>query len=109
MANPLGTWQTKDPALAIVGVHAVVLHTGNVLYWCFDQRAVGQLGKDNNNFQTLFNNPDLGSYQLWDPGVGAGPVKPIGRNAFCAGQCAMADGTILVAGGQDGAGAAEVT
>jgi hypothetical protein len=113
MADSAGTW---DPVLAnalgIVGVHAVVLHTGKVLYWCFDQRAVGQLGKNNNLFDEFFNNPDLGSYQIWDPASNppsAGPVQAIGRNSFCAGQCALPDGTIFVAGGQDGAGAVEVT
>jgi hypothetical protein len=91
-------------------VHAVVLYTGKVLYWCFDQRAVGQLGKDNDRFQSFFNNPNLGSYQIWDPATGtASPVKAIGRNSFCAAQCALADGTVLVVGGQDGAGAAELT
>jgi hypothetical protein len=110
MTNPMGTWETLEDALKIVGVHAVVLHTGNVLYWCFDQRAVGQLGKDDDAFQNIFNNPNLGSYQVWDPSTGvAGPVKPIGRNSFCAGQCALADGTIFVAGGQDGVGGVEVT
>jgi hypothetical protein len=41
MTKPLGEWeQAFDKALQIVGVHAVVLHTGKVLYWCFDSRAV---------------------------------------------------------------------
>jgi hypothetical protein len=111
--SPQGMWEdpleTPDQgSLSIVGVHAVVLHTGKVLYWCFDSRAVGLLGKDNDQFVSLFNNPELGSYQIWDPvAVKAGPVKSIGRNAFCAGQCVLADGTVLVAGGQDAAGAIE--
>jgi Domain of unknown function (DUF1929) len=110
MTNPSGTWTTEETALEIVGVHAVVLHTGMVLYWCFDKGAVGQLGKNNDNFQNIFNNPGLGSYQLWDPTGATHPAsKPIGRNSFCAGQCSLADGTIFVAGGQDGAGAVEVT
>jgi hypothetical protein len=110
--NLMGAWDPViEGALGIVGVHAVVLHTGKVLYWCFDQRAVGQLGKDNDLFQQFFNNPNLGSYQLWDPANPSAPpnVQAIGRNSFCAGQCSMGDGTIFVAGGQDGAGAAEVT
>jgi hypothetical protein len=109
MSKPMGVWEPAvENALSIVGVHAVVLHTGKVIYWCFDSRAVGLLGKDNDTFVELFNNPELGSYQVWDPVSGvAGPVKPIGRNSFCAGQCALGDGTILVAGGQDGAGAIE--
>ncbi|MFJ9777202.1 galactose oxidase-like domain-containing protein [Kitasatospora sp. NPDC101157] len=110
MTKPMGEWEDSfDNALSIVGVHAVVLHTGKVLYWCFDSRAVGLLGKDNDQFVSLFNNPTLGSYQIWDPALPAQaePVEAIGRNSFCAGQCALADGTILVAGGQDGAGAIE--
>ncbi len=114
MSGPstIGAWeQHKDleTALSIVGAHAVVLHTGNVLYWCFDSRAVGLLGKDKDTFVELFNNPELGSYQIWDPiSRQAKQVQQIGRNSFCAGQCALADGTILVAGGQDGAGAIEL-
>jgi hypothetical protein len=111
MGNPFpqGMWEKPlETALSIVGVHAVVLHTGKVLYWCFDQHAVGLLGKDNDNFVSLFNNPELGSYQIWDPASGtATAVKTVGRNAFCAGQCVLADGTVLVAGGQDTAGAIE--
>jgi hypothetical protein len=108
MGKPNFWEKALETALSIVGVHAVVLHTGKVLYWCFDSRAVGLLGKDNNKFVELFNNPQLGSYQVWDPASGkAGPVQQIGRNSFCGGQCALADGTILVAGGQDIAGAIE--
>jgi hypothetical protein len=108
--NPQGSWDAAQDFLGIVGVHAVVLHTGKVLYWCFDQRAVGELGKNDEKFNAFFNDPNLGSYQLFDPvALTAGPVKPIGRNSFCAGQCTFGDGTILVVGGQDGAGAVDLT
>jgi len=105
----MGLWEnTLEGALGIVGVHAVVLHTGNVLYWCFDVSALNLIGVNNDLFVSLFNNPELGSYQVWNPNMGAlSSPKPIGRNAFCGGQCALSDGTILVAGGQDGAGAIE--
>jgi hypothetical protein len=113
VTNGQGSWQLyeNENGLEIVGVHAVVLHTGKVLYWCFDKRAVGQLGKDNDYFQHFFNDPNLGSYQIWDPATKkpTSGAKDIGRNSFCAGQCALADGTIFVAGGQDGAGAADIT
>ena len=64
----VGSWDPaiKD-ALQIVGVHAVVLWTGQVLYWSFDSRAVGQINNDQDFFYTYFSNPNLGSYQLWDP------------------------------------------
>ena len=107
MANGVGSWDPplKD-ALKIVGVHAVVLYTGQVLYWCFDQRAVGQINSGTNAFQTFFPDPNLGSYQIWDPcSKKAGDVEAIGRNSFCAGQCTLKDGTVFVAGGQDQYGA----
>src|SRR5271166_2996918 len=110
MTAPKGVWEPAlDNALGIVGAHAVVLHTGKVLYWCFDVRAVGLLGRDTDYFTSLFNNPELGSYQIWDPvtQVALSAPKPIGRNSFCAGQCVLPDGTVLTAGGQDAAGAIE--
>ena len=95
--------------LDIVGVHAVVLYTGKVLYWCFDQSIVGKVNSDPKLFADVFANPGMGSYQLWDPvSESPGPPQEIGRNSFCAGQCAMPDGTIFVAGGQDQFGAVEV-
>ena len=60
-------------------------------------------------FQQIFSDPNLGSYQIFDPSTGsAGPVKALGRNIFCAGQIQLEDGTILVVGGQDGNGSLEV-
>jgi hypothetical protein len=105
----VGSWDPPiDDALKIVGVHAVVLWTGQVLYWSFDARAVGKFLTDQNFFYTYFTNPNLGSYQIWDPVTKkGGAVKPLGRNAFCAGQCALSDGTIFAAGGQDQYGAVE--
>jgi hypothetical protein len=107
IAQPQGRWDPPlDDVLAIVGVHAVVLLTGKVLYFSFDHRAVN----DKDGFNKYFADPNLGSYQIWDPVTQvAGAVQPVGRNVFCAGQCALADGTIFVPGGQDGAGAADVT
>ncbi len=102
-----GRWDpVVENALAIVAVHAVVLHTGKILFYSFDHRTVN----NNSNLKKWFNNPNLGSYQLWDPVTGViDRVKPTGRNLFCAGQCHLPNGHILVAGGQDGAGAFELT
>lgn len=109
-ASDLGYWDAVlENALGIVGVHAVVLRTGKVLYWSFDSRAVNIMISGPDTFQELFSDPNLGSYQIWDPSTQtAGPIKPLGRNSFCAGQCALEDGTILVVGGQDGNGALDV-
>lgn len=109
MSNGVGSWDPPlEQALGIVGVHAVVLYTGQVLYWCFDQRAVGQINSGTNAFQTYFPDPNLGSYQIWDPvSKTAGQVEAIGRNIFCGGQCIFPDGTVFVAGGQDQYGAME--
>lgn len=110
MSEPKGKWdETLDGVLNIVGVHAIVLHTGDVLYFSFDSRAVNIVVQQPDEFVRLFNNPELGSYQIWHPATRkADPVKQIGRNAFCAGQCQLGDGTILVAGGQDQFGAMEL-
>ena len=109
MANGVGSWDPPlENVLGIVGVHAVVLYTGKVLYWCFDQRAVGQINSGTDAFQTYFPDPNLGSYQVWDPvSQKAGQVEAIGRNIFCGGQCTLQDGTVFVAGGQDQYGAME--
>jgi Domain of unknown function (DUF1929) len=109
MPNGVGSWDPPlEKVLGIVGVHAVVLYTGRVLYWCFDQRAVGQINSGTDAFRTYFPDPNLGSYQIWDPtSETAGEVGAIGRNSFCAGQCTLPDGTVFVAGGQDQYGAME--
>ena len=80
MAGGVGSWaEPLEKALGIVGVHAVVMYTGKVLYWCFDQRAVGQINSGTDAFQTYFPDPNLGSYQIWDPASKkAGPVGAIG-------------------------------
>jgi len=109
MANGVGSWDPPlENVLGIVGVHAVVLYTGKVLYWCFDQRAVGKINSGTDDFQRYFPDPNLGSYQIWDPATEkAGDVEATGRNIFCGGQCTLPDGTIFVAGGQDQYGAIE--
>jgi hypothetical protein len=107
----VGTWDAPyENALGIVGAHAVVLYTGKVLYWSFDQRALGLLNTNPSAFYNYFADPNLGSYQLWDPASphAVGQIQEIGRNAFCAGQCALPDGSIFVGGGQDLYGAVEI-
>ncbi len=101
-----GSWANPLDILDIVAVHAVVLHTGKVLYFSFSKKAVN----DKKSLELFFNDPNAGDYQIWDPVTGvAEPSKPVGRNVFCAGQCQLEDGMILAAGGQDGAGAADLT
>src|ERR1700732_366491 len=105
----VGRWGPPISALQMVAVHAVVLKTVNVLYFACAPRANNQ-ANDPSVFSQYFPDPNLGSYQIWDPkSTGPAPdAQGIGRNVFCAGQCALPDGTIFVVGGQDEYGAAEI-
>ncbi|PYM89328.1 MAG: hypothetical protein DME04_26625 [Candidatus Rokuibacteriota bacterium] len=68
-------------AWPFVAVNAVLLRTGEVLAW--DGQTFG--GKD---------------ARIWNPSTNVFTPVPISQtNLFCTGQCALADGRILVAGG----------
>lgn len=55
MANGVGSWDPPlENVLGIVGVHAVVLYTGKVLYWCFDQRLWGKSTRAPMHFKLTF-------------------------------------------------------
>ena len=80
--SQIGSWSAPVD-LGLVMVHASLLHTGKVLMWRGE-------------------NSGGSSATLWDPNTGAlRPVPNSFSNLFCSGHTALADGTILVAGGHD--------
>ena len=84
--DQIGTW---GPVVAwpVQATHAIVLHTGKVLFW--------REGED-------FGEPTV-TY-VWSPADGS--LKSVfspSTEMFCSGHASLADGRILVGGGNDGA------
>ena len=88
LAN-IGHWELLPVDSHVLAVHAVLMHTGQVLFFA---------GSGNNvpNF-----NANLVKSTVWDyeEGTFYDPGCPF--DVFCAGQTALRDGKILVAGGTD--------
>lgn len=84
-----GGWTVSPKHLGVTGVHAIVLPTGNVLFFSYASSA-------------RENNLDSGVSELWNPDTGPvlGSRREISRNLFCAGHCWLGNGRLLVAGGQ---------
>lgn len=98
VGRPAGRWEAPlVDVLGLVGVHAVLLHTGKVLYFSFAGESLAP------GFADL----DRGLSQLFDPATGtAAPPVEIGRNLFCAAQSVLPDGRVYAPGGQNPGGAA---
>jgi len=77
-----GSW-TKPFSLTLVSIHAVMLHTGNVLLFSWPNRTVGS------------------DAVLWNPV--SGKITHIAlsyqRDIFCSGTSVLPDGRVLIAGG----------
>lgn len=87
--NTLGEWQRLRPEfdLDMVAIHAVLLASGEVLFFAGDE--------------TDYNNMAKAETRRWDP-ISARfetPSFPNPRNLFCGGQCVLPDGRVLAAGG----------
>lgn len=85
-----GAW-SSPVALPVLGIHSVLLPTGKVLFFAYPNG-----DKSLNEGTAWLWNPADDSRRRVDP-----PPGPNGKpaNIWCAGQALLADGTVLVAGG----------
>jgi hypothetical protein len=84
--HPAGRWEVQGEVPGMVPIHAALLPTGKVLFFA------GQLDD--------YNNVNQDVTQVWDPARGFTSVTmDPRRNLFCSHHCFLADGTLLVAGG----------
>ena len=83
-ADPATTGQWTTPFnLSLVSIHAVVLHTGQVLLFSWPNKTVGS------------------DATLWDPVSGGltNVALTYQRDIFCAGTSVLSDGRVFIAGG----------
>jgi hypothetical protein len=75
----------------VVGVHAALLHTNEVLFWSYEDP-----GESDNIPRAA------GEWSLLNLATGQQVIRKrtIDRNQFCAGQCLLGDGRLLVVGGE---------
>ena len=84
-ASKVGTWSTPF-VIPVVGVTAVVLNTGKVLFWSYDPAT--WLDPSNSN---------LGVAYVFDPATRTGHSITPPENIWCGGQTVLADGRIFLA------------
>ena len=75
-------------AVDVVGVHAALTASGEVLLFAYDEAP--------DRYYEL----NTGKSVLWDPSANRAQSIPMSRNLFCAGHAFLGDGRLLVAGGQ---------
>lgn len=97
-----GRWGTAFP-IPVMGIHAAMLPTGKVMWWAYPKNPTRPYGDP--------RFPNTSTAWLWDPATGNskevrpplwrdpadGKRKP--ANLWCAGQSFLADGRLLVTGG----------
>ena len=85
-----GSWAVTSTPSDVRAVHATLLRTGKVLL-------VAGSGNDRNDF-----NAGTFKTSIWDPATGNLTAVATPWDAFCSGHVALADGRILIAGGNGG-------
>ncbi len=83
----IGRWSAPF-IIPVVGVTAVMLNTGNVMFWSYDPVNYHNPANSNN-----------GVGYIWNPSTRLGYNLPPPENIFCAGQTILDDGRVYVAGG----------
>ena len=83
----VGRWSSPF-VIPVVGVTAVLLHTGKVMFWSYDPV----------NYHNPAKSKD-GVGFIWDPMTRQGYNIPPPENIWCAGQTILSDGRVYVAGG----------
>jgi hypothetical protein len=82
-----GQW-SEPFVIPVVGISAVLLNDGKVLFWSYDP--------------AHYYDPDvsnLGVSYLWDPATRSGRPLKAPENIWCGGQTILADGRVFIAGG----------
>ena len=83
-AASVGQWSAGIPLPGIVAIHSTLMPTGKILFFY-------------NN--PSFGDEELGRVMVWDPVTKTGVRRDVPANIWCAGQTLLADGRVLVVGG----------
>ncbi len=80
----VGQWSGPIPMNGIIAIHSTLMPNGKILYF--------------------YNNPSFGDedaakVMVWDPVTRTGVRRDVPSNIWCAGQTLLADGRVLVVGG----------
>jgi Domain of unknown function (DUF1929) len=93
-----GSWSGTFNLPNNYAIHSVLMHTGKVLYWSYPLGNTPYTGAEGQGLATA---------TVWDPTKGTGSeafkeVSPPGSsNIWCSGESVMADGRVLVTGGNE--------
>lgn len=88
-----GAWQTVDGGSGVVGIHAALCHTNQVLFFTYRDP-----GGDAHSAPQPYGDSavlDLDSGRISRPPIGSAE-----SNLFCAGQAWLPDGRLLIGGGE---------